>query len=50
MSCRILNIADEQEWIKSAQWLKNRDEPDPEVEKSVQAIISRVREEGDDAC
>lgn len=49
MSCRILNIADEQEWIKSAQWLKNRDEPDPEVEKSVQAIISRVREDGDDA-
>lgn len=49
MKCRLLNIRSEQEWLQTATWLSERNEPDPEVEKAVREIILRVREKGDQA-
>lgn len=49
MGCRILNIANLQEWIDAARWLERRSQPDPEIEKTVLNIIEAVRERGEEA-
>lgn len=49
MSCRILHIHNEREWLESSHWLKERQKPDPAVEKAVGEIIANVRDNGDQA-
>lgn len=49
MTCRILNVSSLQDWMDSSQWLKQRNRPNPEIEKNVAEIIKAVEERGDDA-
>ncbi len=49
MICRILHIQNEQDWAKSAQWLKSRSHPSDGIETVVREIIAAVQEKGDEA-
>lgn len=49
MTCRFLNIRNEQEWRESASWLTARRDNAPDVENTVREIIDNVRKNGDAA-
>lgn len=49
MNCRMLQISSIQDWLNSAQWLKERAKADPAIENAVREIMASVREKGDQA-
>ena len=49
MTCRLLHLQNEQEWIKASGWLDARYNPGNAVEDQVREFLSAVREKGDDA-
>lgn len=49
MICRMLNAGSLQEWQEASAWLKNRNQPNNNVEEKVKDIINAVRERGDEA-
>ena len=49
MTCRLLHLQNEQEWIKASSWLDARYNPGNAVEDQVREFLSAVREKGDDA-
>lgn len=49
MTCRMLHIQNEQDWLKASQWLEARTRPDESVEAAVREIIAAVRSRGDEA-
>lgn len=49
MICSNLNIENDKQWLEATSWLKGRNKPSPEVEKTVRDIIANVRKEGDTA-
>lgn len=49
MTCRILNVASLQDWMESSKWLRQRNRPNPEIDRIVAQIIKAVEERGDEA-
>lgn len=49
MTCRILHIDNEHDWLKISQWLDGRHTVAPEIESQTREIIDKVHKDGDSA-